>query len=101
MFLIVRSSGGRERGRGLVGVAGVGGVLRGCILSLLFGVLFYPREGGEGGYFTWDKRCITFLFFVFYCAILPGEGGGEDGSGFLISSVFIMTRSVNSGGGGG
>jgi hypothetical protein len=64
MFLIVRSSGGRERGRGLMGVAGGGGVLRGCLLSLLFGVLFYSREGREGGYFTWDKRCITFLFFV-------------------------------------
>jgi hypothetical protein len=64
MFLIVRSSGGRERERGLMGVAGGGGVLRGCLLSLLFGVLFYSREGREGGYFTWDKRCITFLFFV-------------------------------------
>ena len=63
---------------------GGGGVLRGCLLSLLFGVLFYPREGREGGYFTWDKRCITFLFFVLCCAILPGEGGGEGGSGFLI-----------------
>ena len=49
MFLIVRSSGGRERERGLMGVAGGGGVLRGCLLSLLFGVLFYPRGGREGG----------------------------------------------------
>jgi hypothetical protein len=53
--------GGRERGR--CG-RGWGGVLQGCLLSLLFEVLFYPREGGEGGYFTLDKRCITFLFFV-------------------------------------
>ena len=37
----------------------------------------------------------------FYCSILPGEGGGENGFAFLFSSVFIMARSVNSGGGGG
>ena len=82
-----------------MGVAGGGGVLQGCLLSLLFGVLFYPREGRESGYFTWDKKCITFLFFVFYCAILPGEGGGEGGSGFLVSGIFSMFLIVRSSGG--
>ena len=60
------------------------GVLQGCLLSSLFGVLFYPREGWGGGYFTWDKRCFTFLFFVLYCAILPGEGGSTGKRAFRL-----------------
>ena len=49
MFLLcflVGSLVGGGRGEGW---QGEGGVLQGCLLSLLFGVLFYPREGREGG----------------------------------------------------